>query len=247
MLRNRNIFKNMTLGENINQILNAADYWSFSQDDIIAHELKSHIDTVLQLTGANHVGLFTFSLSTPTSLAFFSLRDDYAEKIQGGFVSMAPIVSGQGVNIFIKIALKTVCPLLPDEVGFQAFTELIFTQPMRDLFVFLAQNKHIRYSLLKLIVSLMMGPSAKWKTLLDLNVIGHLLRQLSFREAKQLCQQMDTNRLQKFDYGPFKNQLLYNQTEPPVYDLTKLHIKNWIVVAGSNDALSTMPIVDHLL
>lgn len=246
VLINRNAEKNMTMGENIYQLLNAGDYWSFSQDDIIAHELKSHIDTVLHVTGAKQVGLFTFSLSTPTSLAFFSLRKDYAEKIHG-FVSMAPIVSGQGVNMLIKLCLETLCPILPDAVGFSAFTNLIFTQPMRDFLVMIAQNKYTRYSLVKMVVTLLMGPSAKWKTLLDMNILGHMLRSLSFREAKQLCQQMDTNKLQKYDYGPFRNKLMYNQTEPPVYDLTRLHIKNWIVVAASNDALSTMPVLDHLL
>lgn len=246
VLRNRNQMKNMTAAENVRQMLHANDYWSFSQDDIIAHELKSHIDTVLRITGADHVGLFTFSLSTPTSLAFFSLREDYADKVHG-FVSMAPIVSGQGTNTVIKIGLQTICPLLPDEVGLAAFTSTIFTQPMRDLVVLISQSKYLRYSIVKLIVTLLMGPSAKWKSLFDLNLLGHLLRQLSFREAKQLCQQMDTNKLQKYDYGPIKNKLLYNQTEPPVYDLTHLHIRDWIVVAASNDALSTMPVLDHLL
>lgn len=238
--------KNMTKAEDLDELARLNDYWSFSQDDIIAHEIKSHMDLVLSLTGAKKVHLFTFSLSTPTSLAFLSTRPDYAAKVQG-YVSMAPIVSGEGVNLLIKLALQTICPLLPDQVGTLFMTDMLFTQPMRDLVVAIAKSRTLRYSSVKALITLLMGPSAKYQTLLDLNVLGHMLRELSFKEAKQLCQQTKANKLQKYDYGPIKNRILYKSAEPPVYDLSNLHIKDWIVISAANDALSTPKVVEHLI
>ena len=72
VLDGKNEDKNMTLGENLRLLFDAWDFWSFSQDDIVAHELKSHMDVVLKMTGSDKLHLMTFSLSTPTSLAFLS-------------------------------------------------------------------------------------------------------------------------------------------------------------------------------
>lgn len=237
--------KNMTARETLNELERQKDYWDFSQDDIIAHELKSHMDLVLEKTGSQKLHMMTFSLSTPTSLAFFSIRPDYARKVLG-YVSMAPIISGEGVNGFIKFALQNVCPLLPDKVGTLLMTDMVFTQPMRDLLVAVSRSRELRYSLVKAIITLALGPSAKYQTLLDLNVLGHMLRRLSFKEAKQLCQQTKANKLQKYDYGPIKNQKIYGQKQPPVYDLSHLEIDDWIVVSGGNDKLASLEILDHL-
>lgn len=244
-LKGGNAGKNMTVGEQINEIISEWDYWGFSQDDIIAHELKSHMDTVLRLTGSKKLHLMTFSLSTPTSLAFLSIRPDYASKVQG-YISMAPIISGEGVSKFVKVVFQTVCPLLPNSIGTLVLTDIILTQPFRDAITLLSVNKRIRYSSVKSVITSFMGSSPKWRTLLDLNVIGHLFRSLSFKELKQMCQQTRANKLQKFDYGPLKNKLIYNQTDPPVYDISNLKIKDWIVVSAANDLLSTPQVYEHL-
>lgn len=238
--------KNMTRAENFDELSRVNNYWDFSQDDIIAHEIKSHMDLVLSLTGAKKLHLFTFSLSTPTSLAFLSIRPDYAAKVQG-YVSMAPIVSGEGVNLLIKLVLQTLCPILPNEIGTLLVSDLLFTQPIRDLVVAIAKSRVLRYSTVKAFTTLLMGASAKYETLLDLNVLGHMLRELSFKEAKQLCQQTKANKLQKYDYGPIKNRILYKSTTPPVYDLSNLNIKDWIIISAANDALSTPKVVEHLI
>lgn len=238
--------KNLTKSEKIASVIRSWNYWGFSQDDIIAHELKSHMDLVQRETGAQQMSVFTFSLSTPTSLSFFSIRPDYAERVHG-FVSMAPIVSGEGTTLMTNLIMKTLCPLLPNAIGTLLITDTVLTQPIRDLIVSVSRNKKVRYSLTKLVVAMLMGPSAQYETLLDLNVLGHMLRQLSFKEAKQLCQQMAANKLQKFDYGPVANMMIYNRTEPPVYDLSNLHIHDWIVVSADQDQLSTPQVVRHLI
>lgn len=241
----RNQGKNLTVGEQLKE-LERKDYWDFSQDDIIAHELKSHIDLVLRETGSKRLNLMTFSLSTPTSLAFFSIRPDYVPKIQG-YVSMSPIVSGQGVNKLIKFIMEGVCPVLPAKMGTMLVSDLLFTQPIREIILALSKSPAFRYTGVKGFVTLIMGPSAKYQTLLDLNVMGHMLRQLSFKEAQQLCQQMKANKLQKYDYGPLKNRLVYGQRDPPVYDLSNLGLEDWIIVAGANDKLAPIEVMDHLV
>ena len=246
MMSGANSAKNMTLGENMAEIMHQRDYWAFSQDDIIEHELKSHIDLVLSRTGAKTLSLMTFSLSTPTSLSFFSIRPDYAQKINA-LVSMAPIVSGEGTNLLVKWILQKACPMVPNKVGTLMLSDMILSKPIRNMVLLISRIKPVRYSLVKAITTLLMGPSAKYQTLLDLNVMGHLLKKLSFKEVKQLCQQTKHNKLQKFDYGRLRNRLIYGTPEPPVYDLSDLKIKDWIIVAGANDKLSTPEVIDHLM
>lgn len=246
ILKGKNEDMNMTLGENIVEFFKMRDFWAYDQDDLIAHELKSHMDTVLNVTGSEKVHLMTYSLSTPSSLAFLSIRPDYAEKIQG-YISMAPIISGEGVSRLIKLIFQYYCPTVPDAVGNFLVTNTLLTDPVRRLMITLARDKHFRYSITKGLTTLLMGASAKYRTLIDLNILGHLLRRVGFRELKQMCQQMRSNKLQKFDYGSIGNRLIYKQAEPPIYDLSNLNIRDWIIVSAANDALSTPEVIDHLI
>lgn len=241
-----NIDKNMTFGESINEILKQWDYWSFNQDDIIQHEVKAQIDLVLNKTNSKKISMFTFALSVPTTLAFLSTRPDYAEKIQG-FISMAPIMSGFGTHNLIRLIYQGICPWLPNEIGTLVLSDIFLTEPMRDLFVFLAKPKSLRYSFVKLLLNFIMGPSAKYETLLELNMLGHMLKILSLKELKQLCQQMVKNKLSKYDHGPVKNKLIYGQFDPPAYDLSQLRLKDWIIVAAANDQLATSEVMEHLI
>lgn len=245
-LKGRKDNLNRTYMENVDAVTKQWDFWSFTQDDIIANEFKAHIDTVMKVTGASHVSLFTFSLSTPTGFAFLSIRPDYARKIHG-FVSMAPITTGRGLNSMLKFFMERACPLVPESIGTLLFTHIIFSQPMRDLTMMMMKNKRLRYSLLKMGLTLVMGSSAQYRTNLELNLLGHLMRRLSFKEAKQMCQQMSSDRLQKYDYGPIKNMQLYGTATPPVYDISNLQIRDWLLVSGWNDAFSTPSMVNDLL
>lgn len=238
--------QNVTAGENLEEVIKSEDYWSFSQDDIIAYEFKSHFDTVMKVTGSSKVSLVSYSLSTPTVLSFLGLRPDYAEKVHG-FVSLAPIFSGQGIGPLLQIVLRTICPLIPEKVGTLVLTDMLVSKPVRDLIIQIAKVKPLRYSLIKSIVTLIFGPSAKYQTSLDLNVIGHLSRELSFREVRQVCQQTQANKLQFYDYGPAKNRVIYKSPTPPEYDVSNLRIKDWLLVTAANDAIATPAAVQSLL
>ena len=146
-----------------------------------------------------------------------------------------------------KLLFETICPILPTEIGTIVLTDLMLTQPMRDMVILLARPPELRYVIAKSVLTATMGASPKYQTLIDLNFLGHLLRRLSFKELKQMCQQMSSNKLQKFDYGPVKNLLIYKQLKPPVYDLSDLNISNWIIISAANDALSTPAVIDHLI
>lgn len=245
-LEGKNEDKNRTQAENMHELSRQWNFWSFTQDDIIAHELKSHIDTVLKVTGADKVSVLTYSLSTPTSFAFYSIRPDYARKTHA-FVSMAPIVSGQGTSPLMTLALKRICPLIPETVGTMILSDLLLNQLTRDIAIVLFKPKWLRYTLFKMIENLAMGASPQYRTHIELNLIGHLLRRVSFRVGKQMCQQMASDRLQKYDYGPFKNKELYGTETPPEYDLSNLQLKSWLLVSAWNDAVATPQIVDHLV
>lgn len=256
-LENKNLEKNMTKGENLLSIFNSFNYWSFSQDDIITHEIKSQIDKICQVVSAEispeaaaldkcKVSLVSFSLSTPIALGFLSIRPDYAKEKIHRFVVMAPTFYRRGMNPVMRFALAIVCPLIPNSLGVAILYEMIYTQ-LRRLLLLPGTWKKIRYTGNKFVENLMMGPSAKYRTLLEQNVVFHLMRLVSFKAGKQMCQQMKGNRLQKYDYGVEKNMRIYNQPTPPEYNLSNLLIEPYLMVSATNDMLSTIESVDFLI
>ena len=42
-------------------------------------------------------------------------------------------------------------------------------------------------------------------------------------------QQISVNQLRKFDYGKMTNMKMYNSWEPPVYDLSKVHVPTALI------------------
>lgn len=244
--------KNMTTGEKLQEVSEAWNYWSFSQDEIIQHEVRSYIDKICQVIHSDgidkkcKVNLFSFSLSTPLALGFLSTRPDYAAEKIHRLVIMAPTFYKDGLSPATSWILAKVCPLVPNTVGIMLVYDLVFLE-IRKLLILPGHWKKFRYSIVKSFITLLMGPSAKYRTLLELNVLYHVMRVVGFKQGKQMCQQMKANRLQKYDFGVAKNLNVYNSPEPPEYDLSNLLIKPPLIVVATNDALASPAAVSRLI
>lgn len=212
------------------------NYWTFTEDDVINYETKSYIDKVMAVTGSKNVSIFTYSHSTSTSLAFLSNKQDYAQKVHA-LVCMAPIVSPIGMNRLTEFLAPKVCALSSTSMGRLILSKVFLTQNFRRLFVRMFKSKPIRYSLLKSLTTFLFGPSPKYQTNLELNMISHLIQPRTFRYLKRICRFSAQNGFWKFDA----------KGESKSYNLSELELKSWIIVSATNDAISTPSAIDDLI
>lgn len=221
-------------------------YWNYSMDEIISFELPQQMDKILQLTGAKNVSLIALSLSSQISLAMMASDPAHASKVHN-YVVFAPILNNIGTNNFMKTFHTIICRHISDEIGSIFFSELLLSGLIRDILLRWNKSKYLRYSLIKALEEIVTGPSGKYQTLLEQGVVGHLLMPIGFKQLKHHCQQVEAGRLQKFDYGPLRNQAQYGSLRPPIYDIGKIELSNWLLVSGGNDNLATMKSVQQLI
>lgn len=242
----RNLEKNVTRGEVLHEFQQKWDYWSFTEDDIIKHEIKAQMDKIMEITKQAQVSLFVFSLSTRTSLAFLATRPDYARKLRA-YICMAPMISGLGMAGAGKMIIQNICTFTPKFLGQLVLSDLLLTPQVRSLLIDVSKNKWVRYAVTKFLLSILLGSSAKYRTNLELNILGHLFLHLNYKMVKQMCQSTFSDRFQKFDYGPIGNKLIYKSDKPPIYDLSNLQLEDWITISGTNDNLATDKSYEQLM
>lgn len=227
--------------------LNKIKYWDFTQDDIIKHEIKAQLDEVIRVASQDwpskhhrqhpKVNFLGFSLSVPLALGFFAEYPTYTAEHINSFVALGPVVTGKALGPVAKLVLATLCPLVPYQIGTE-FTKFFTSIANHKFTEILVKSKAFRYTIVKAIAVILYGPSAKYLSLIEQNVVGHLVRSFGFKEAKQMCQQLNANRIQKYDYGPFMNHRIYGSRRPPEYDLMHSKLKSWAFVGTHRDTLA---------
>lgn len=104
--------KGMTFGETKDEYERAKNYWLYSLDDIINHELRRQYDKIKEVTGSKELSIFSFSLSAPTTLAFLGSNPEYAKDIVT-FVSMGPAMAADHSTTVTKTFFEKLCPKFP--------------------------------------------------------------------------------------------------------------------------------------
>ena len=221
------------------------DYWSYGLDDIIANDIGRQIDLVRKVTNSQQVSILSFSLSTPTTMAFLAAHKLYARNVNAYF-QMGPAIGADHLYLVDKIYFEKLCPHLATRgIG---FTPTYFIKPLvRKSITSLSKSFKLRYSIIRNFLTSLFGPSQKYNTLLERNVLSHIFEPVSFKSVQHYCQNSLNKRLTHFDYGSRWNMIKYGQFEAPDYDLRDLQVQNWIVVSGTNDGLADMTTVQRLM
>lgn len=225
--------KNKPLNITLLELADTFKYWDFSFNEIIEHEFPAQINKVLELTRSDKLSILCFSFSTMTGLPLFASRPEYAELIHQ-LVLMAPIINRRGTNNFVRL-MQNIFVRADPRFGVMVFNLILLTQPVRDLFILLNSSKALRYTLIKGLLDLLVGPSAKYRSNLDQGAVSNALQQTGYGEILHFYQQVIVGRLQKFDHGAAKNFLKYGSIFPPVYDISDIHIDNWILIQSTSD------------
>lgn len=221
-------------------------YYNYSFNEIVEFEVPRQIDKVLQVTGAKQVSLIGFSLSTIETLKLVSSNLEYAGKVHS-LVSMAPIINHVGGNRLTKFLFFDIILNLDIDTGTLIFTKIVGSKALREFLTGVNYDTNIRYIIEKTLQALLVGPSAKFRTFIDLPLVGHFFMPTGFKELQHFCQIMHAKQMQKFDYGAQINLIEYGSEQPPVYDISDLHIDNWLVVQATNDNFAVPASVQQII
>lgn len=237
--------RNITPGEIQAAKRRSQFYWQTGQDDMINYEIAAQIDTVRNITGSREYIMYTYSLSTPTTLAFFALYPEYAKDCVS-YVQMAPAIAASHVTSQTDLLyFEKICPLEPTRgIG---FTSTYLLKPTaRELIPELAKSDIIDYSLIYAFTVGLFGPSPIYNTWLEPNMLGHVFMPTSFKTTQQYCQNSVSKKLTKFDYGPLENLAIYGTINPPEYNVSRIEVQHWLIISGSNDGLADRETVRRL-
>lgn len=237
----------MLLAKRNRKLQKQADhYWMFTMDDVIKNEVPRQMEKVIQETGAKNVSIVTYSQSTQIAISLVSRSKLDARKVHS-LVSMAPVFNDKGTNWLVKYYYRAFCKYFPNKLGTRLTSEYLSTKPIRDLLNRINKNKYLRYSLVKAIETTYFGSSPKYLTHLEAPLVWHSLMPVSFQHLKHFCQQVTAGGLQKYDYGYLGNMQAHRQYRSLPTDISDLHIKNWMVISGSNDNLASPASMKKLL
>jgi pimeloyl-ACP methyl ester carboxylesterase len=212
-------------------------FWTYSLDDIIKYELANQIDLVRNLTGSREFHYFTFSLSTTTTMAFLGENPEYAKDCRT-YTQMAPVIAASHFTHLGRIYWEKLVPHFSNKgIGFSPsffFDDVI----LKRLVELVSQSDKLRYTIIYELYRTLFGPSAKYHTNLELNVLSHLFQPVSFKSVQQYGQSSAAQKFKYYNYGWFKNLLHYNDTREPEHKVDRLEVQNYLMISGSLDCLS---------
>lgn len=222
------------------------NYWQYGLDDVIQYELRNQIDLVRNITGTMEFSYFSFSLSTITTMAFLAENPNYAQYVRV-YTQMAPVIAANHFTHLGKLYWEKLMPHLPTRgIGF--FPSYFLDDFFLKQFVLKASRfARLRYSLLYLMNRVLFGPSPRYNTNMERNVMAHLIQPVSFKSAQQYGQSSVAQKFNKFDYGRLGNLLHYNKTTPPEHKVDRLEVDYYLIIAGSLDNLADPVTVQRLV
>ncbi|XP_069836445.1 lysosomal acid lipase/cholesteryl ester hydrolase-like isoform X2 [Dendropsophus ebraccatus] len=211
-----------------------SEYWAFSYDEMAKKDLPAVIDFILQTTGQKQLYYIGHSQGTTIGFIAFSTIPQLAKKIKM-FFALAPVATVQH-----PLGPIAACRYLPPVLIKPLFGDKIF-MPQTRLTRFFARHFCNFYPLDELcgnIFFLLCGFNKRNLNMTRVHVYTSFCPAgTSVQNMKHWLQAVHTGRLQAFDWGYEGNMKHYNQSTPPLYDVTKMNVPT-ALWSGGNDWLA---------
>lgn len=212
-------------------------YWNHDLDDIIKNELPNQVDLIRNVTGSREFHLFSYSLSTATTMAFLGENPQFARSCRS-YTQMAPVVAASHFTHSGKLYWEKVAPYLPARgIGFSP-SYLWDDFFVKKMVLMTSYSDRLRYTALHQWMRSLFGPSPVYQTNLERNVIYHIFQPVSFKSAQQYGQSAKNGKFRYYDYGFLVNLFKYNNTTPPEHKVDRLEVQNYLIISGSLDCLA---------
>ncbi|XP_011359915.1 lipase member N [Pteropus medius] len=220
------------------------EFWAFSFDEMAKYDLPGIIDFIVNKTGQEKLYFVGHSLGTTIGFIAFSTMPEVAQRIKMNF-ALGPVLSFKyPTGIFTSFFL------LPSSAIKKFFgTKGFFlenktgTQPS----VKICDNK-ILWVLCSEIMSLWAGCNKKNMNMSRMDVyMSHAPTGSSVQNILHIKQLYRSDEFRAYDWGnKTENMRHYNQSRPPLYDLTAMTVPTAMWVGG-NDVLVTIQDVARIL
>ncbi|XP_036294388.1 lipase member N isoform X2 [Pipistrellus kuhlii] len=224
--------------------LTKEEYWAFSFDEMAKYDLPSIIDFIVNKTGQEKLYYVGHSLGTTIGFAAFSTMPEVARRIKMNF-ALSPVASFKYTK-----GIFTSFFLLPSSSIKKLFgTKGVFTadKTAKTIFVKICNNKILRV-ICREVMDLWAGLIRNNLNMSRMDVyMSHSPTGSSIQNILHIKQLYRADEFRAYDWGSeAENMRHYNQSRPPVYDLTAMTVPTAIWVGG-NDVLITIKDVARIL
>ncbi|CAH2981011.1 unnamed protein product [Chilo suppressalis] len=222
------------------------EYWNFSFHEIGVWDLASKIDYVLNKTGQIQISFIGHSQATTAFFALASIRPVYNKKIKI-FIALAPIAFLHHLDSSPMREGLLAWPYI-NYFFTKINKEEILGKKSLEKYVFklLCSQKNAYEWCVKGLMMPINGYDLQemepefWYVLL-----GHYPSATSLKSLSHYQQIWTKRKFCQMDYNEYRNLALYNSSEPPDYDLSKVTTKV-ALVAAPNDRMSRIEGVKYL-
>jgi pimeloyl-ACP methyl ester carboxylesterase len=227
-------------------------FWDFSWDDMARDDLPSMIYYILNVTQQTHIGYIGHSQGTTIAFAEFGRLNNVLQNNISFYGALAPVVHLGHIKSPIRYLSLTSKEL-------ELYWHLLFGRNeflpssyiIKWLGTFACGEVILDRLLCENILFIICGPEKKNMNNTRIPVyVSHEPDGTSVKNMVQYAQGIQSNIFRAYDYGsPQKNQLHYNQTTPPEYDIRGLKIPTAIFWSGKDwlaDTVDVAYILDNL-
>ncbi|KAM6182640.1 lipase member N [Erethizon dorsatum] len=224
--------------------VNEEKFWAFSFDEMAKYDLTGIIDFIVNKTGQEKLYFIGHSLGTTIGFIAFSTIPELAQRIKINF-ALGPVVSFKyPMSIFSSFFL------LPQSTikaifGTKGF---LLEDKNRKIFVTKICNHKILWLICSEFMSLWAGFNKKNMNMSRMDVyMSHAPTGSSVQNILHIKQLYRSDEFRAYDWGSeAENMQHYNQSQPPLYDLTAMKVPT-AIWAGGQDILVTPQDVARIL
>ncbi|XP_023224001.1 lysosomal acid lipase/cholesteryl ester hydrolase-like [Centruroides sculpturatus] len=195
-------------------------FWNFTIDEFAKYDVPDTIEFILNKTNQSQVYYIGQSQGNTVVYALLSDRPDY-DKIKA-VLSLGPVATVGHITSPLRLLAPLTSPidLLSKKLGYREFLSNSFVM---KLFAQVGCGFEKFNILCSNVYFLMNGynPSQLNRSRIDV-YMSHYPAGSSTKNIVHFGQMMNSKKLQKFDYGPEKNVIAYNQPTPPEYKIENI-------------------------
>ncbi|XP_062594628.1 gastric triacylglycerol lipase-like [Saccostrea cucullata] len=230
----------------VNLSPNDPRFWKFSWDEMAKYDLPAMIEYILQQTGNTEIYYAGHSQGTEQAFAGFSQDIELGKKVKT-FFALAPVANLSGCESPIRF-------LAPFAKDYEILSYLLGKDeflPNKDLFTLFAQESCKRKTIDIVCENILFLLGGYDSAQLNISRIPVYVRDhpagTSVQNIIHYSQAILSGEFLMFDYGSAaENMKHYNQTTPPLYDVTKMETPV-AIFSGGQDWLADPTDVKSLL
>ncbi|XP_040831691.1 lipase member N [Ochotona curzoniae] len=223
---------------------NEEAFWAFSFDEMAKYDLPSTIDFIVNKTGQQKLHFIGHSLGTTIGFVAFSTMPELAQRIKMNF-ALGPVVSFKYPTSIFTSFFRLPNSIIKALFGTKGFFLEFKNGKIPSTKIC---NNKMLWMICSTFVSLWAGANTKNMNMSRMDVyMAHAPTGSSVQNILHIKQLYRSDEFRAYDWGSeAENMHHYNQSHPPLYDLTTMNVPT-AIWAGGHDILITPRDVTRIL